>query len=275
MDKVDRLGWAAGVAFSSYGRKIGVRVNDPSALPRIYEVLPPEWTAATSPVVEQLYSLVVGGYGPRPGQRRFSLLYSEADRIYRTLDHASIFDALEQELRLHVAEFASRRIFVHAGVVGWKGKAIVIPGSTHTGKSTLVAAFLRAGAVYYSDEYAVFDARGRVHPFPRPLSMRRDEKQTRVGPEVFGAATGSDPLPVGLVLATRYRAQAQWRPRQLTPGQALLELLANTIAARRAPATALKFLGKAVSSARSLKSARGEADIIVAKVLGQGYVVSP
>jgi hypothetical protein len=31
-----------------------------------------------------------------------------------------------------------------------------------------VAELVRAGATYYSDEFAVLDSRGRVHPFPRP-----------------------------------------------------------------------------------------------------------
>ena len=31
---------------------------------------------------------------------------------------------------------------------------------------------VRAGATYYSDEYAVFDSRGRVHPFAQQLAQR-------------------------------------------------------------------------------------------------------
>ena len=58
------------------------------------------------------------------------------------------------------------RVFVHAGVVGWKGHAIVIPGRSRSGKTTLVAELVKAGAEYYSDEFAVLDAEGRVHPFP-------------------------------------------------------------------------------------------------------------
>ena len=71
-----------------------------------------------------------------------------------------------------IAEVARNRVFVHAGVVGWKGRAIVIPGRSYSGKSTLVSELIRAGAAYYSDEYAVFDSRGRVYPFAKPLEMR-------------------------------------------------------------------------------------------------------
>ena len=71
-----------------------------------------------------------------------------------------------------VAERAPDHLFVHAGVVGWEGRAIVMPGASFAGKTTLVQAWLEAGATYYSDEFAVLDRAGRVHPFARPLAIR-------------------------------------------------------------------------------------------------------
>ena len=64
-------------------------------------------------------------------------------------------------------------MFVHAGVVAVDGRALLLPGGSFTGKTTLVAALLRAGAQYGSDEYAVLDEAGLVLPaYPRPLSIR-------------------------------------------------------------------------------------------------------
>lgn len=48
----------------------------------------------------------------------------------------------------------------------------MVPGRTLSGKSSLVLALVKAGADYYSDEYAVFDGSGRVHPYSKPLSRR-------------------------------------------------------------------------------------------------------
>src|SRR4029077_21066652 len=67
------------------------------------------------------------------------------------------FDSI---LRITIAEYAVGRAFLHAGLVGWKGNAIVIPGDSYSGKSTLVAELIRAGPEYYSDEYAVLDEQG-------------------------------------------------------------------------------------------------------------------
>ena len=160
---------------------------------------------------------------------------------------------------------ARRRLFVHAGVVGWRGRAIVIPGASLSGKSSLVAALVRAGATYYSDysdEYAVFDARGRVHPFPTALSIRdgTNGKPRRCAVEALGGRSGVAPLPVGLVVITTYRAGAAWRGRPLSPGRAMLELLRHTVPARRRPRSAIATLRTVAASATVLKGVRGEAE---------------
>jgi hypothetical protein len=269
MTKIDRLGWADGIAFVSHGLRIGVRVNEPALLPRILPLLPPGWRRSRSAVVEHLYSLRSGGPARAANVRRFNMLYSGPARIGRTTDLDELWGTLESDLQLYVAQMATRKVFVHAGVVGWRGRAIVLPGTSMSGKSTLVAALVRAGATYYSDEYAVFDVQGRVHPYPRLLSLRgRDgEPARRCPPEVFGGRAGSRPLPVGLIAVTHYRPGARWRPRPLTPGPAALALLANTVPARSRPAAALATLQQVVTQATALKGWRGEAEAAVEAIL--------
>jgi hypothetical protein len=124
------------------------------------------------------------------------------------MDFNQVLETLEAHLDLIVAAEARRRLFVHAGVVGWRGRAILIPGPSGSGKTSLVAALIRAGATYYSDEYAVFDPRGRVHPYPRPLSIRGEPGEPRrpVPASDLGARTGVVPLPVGLTVVTQHYA---------------------------------------------------------------------
>src|SRR6266536_3494305 len=162
MKKIDRLGWVAGISFVSYGLRIGVRVNEPRALPYVFERLPTGWKPAQSSIVEHLFSLFVGDENPRSNIRRLHLVYRDTTRLARskTLDEA--LDVFESNLQLTVAEHARHRVFVHAGVVGWQGNAILIPGLSHSGKTTLVDQLVRAGATYYSDEYAVLDESGRT-----------------------------------------------------------------------------------------------------------------
>jgi hypothetical protein len=265
MAALDRLGWAGGVAFESYGLRIGVRVNREPALERIETVLPPAWRRRRSPVVDHLYSFVAGGGAGRV--RTFSLAYSGSTRIARTLDPDEALDALASSLRLYVAEAARDRVFVHAGVVSWRGAAIVIPGRSCSGKSRLVAALVRGGATYYSDEYAVLDRRGLVHPYPAPLSWRDDGRATRrIAADELGAAAGAA-IPVGVVACARYEPGARWQPRALSPGRGMLALLSNTIPARRKPRAVMTALRRAVSRARLWDGSRGEAGETAALLL--------
>jgi hypothetical protein len=226
---------------------------------------------ASSPVVDHLYSVLAGGPSLRPNVRLFHLLYAGATRLARTLEFDEVVGELESALQLFVAEWALRRVFVHAGVVGWKGQALILPGRSFTGKSTLVAALLRAGATYYSDEFAVLDARGRVHPYARPLSLRQPDgvAPRRCSAAAFGAEVGTEPLPVGLVALTEYEAGQRWRPRALSPGRAVLALLTQTVPARRQPERALATLQRVVTGARVVKGGRGEADEVAAALLEQ------
>lgn len=43
MEKLDRLGWAAGISFRAYGVRVGIRTTTPDVLPLIYPLLPPGW----------------------------------------------------------------------------------------------------------------------------------------------------------------------------------------------------------------------------------------
>ncbi|SRR6266498_171316 len=269
MQKVDRLGWAAGFSIKSYGVRIGIRSNDAVCLERVGGHLPHEWELVSSAVVDRLYSIVIGGAGPRASVRRYNMLYGDHVRLARSFDAEDVFDTLESDLRLFVAEVARNRVFVHAGVVGWKGRAIVIPGRSFSGKSTLVAELVKAGATYYSDEYAVLDSRGRVHPFLKPLEIRGngDTRQTKVDVSDLGGQPGKKPLPVGIVLLTRFQDGASWRPRKLSAGKGVLELLSNTVSARRNPEQAVAVLQQAAVTADILKGVRGQATDIVQAIL--------
>jgi len=274
MAKLDRLGWADGISFTAYGVRVGVRVNDAAILRQLMGRLPPGSKPSAVRRVDHLYSLTGFPANSNGKVRRFNLGYWNLLRFSRSRSFDDLLDGFESHVQLTVAEYAARRVFVHAGVVGWNGRAILIPGTSYSGKTTLVEHLIRAGATYYSDEYAVLDERGRVHPYARPLGIRgRDTAHdTKVRAEKLGAQVGSKPLPIDLVISTRFKAGARWRPRKLTRGKGVLELLANTVSARSQPELALSVLPKALESARIVKGVRGEASEIVESILSQNHL---
>ncbi len=257
MERLDRLGWAAGMAFEAYGVRLGVRVNKALPLEQLTNRFPPGWRPSPSPAVDWLFSLWLGE--SQRTVRRFHLLYAGVRRRARTLELDSALETLESDMRLVVAAHARARIFVHAGVVGWGDHAILLPGRSCSGKTTLVRELLRAGAVYYSDEFAVIDAAGRVHPFPKPLSIRDGERVRRCGVEELGGVSGSRPLTASAVVFTEHRPGARWRPVRQTAAAGLLALLGHAVPVRRRPKSTLAALEKVVTGAMILKGPRGEA----------------
>lgn len=268
-DNLNKLEWPAGFAFESYGVPIGIRVSDPSLLPRLRAVLPPDAEDCDVSVVERYLSVILGGRKPGSRSRAFHLVYVDHSLLSRSHDLEDVLQAFASWIRLSVADFAPDRIFVHAGVVGWKGRAILVPGKSLTGKSTLIAEFVKAGATYYSDEYAVLDERGLVYPYVKPLSLRTgsDARQTDVAVEEIGGRVGETPLPVGLVVASEYEPGARWRPEKLSHGIGILELLSNTVSARRSADRALNVFEAITSTAPVLKSKRGDAAGVVQQIL--------
>jgi hypothetical protein len=248
--------------------RVGIRAEDPAILDALRDYLPPGWTRASSAVVDHLY--YIRAWPGRKGSTYRLYTGSEtivASRHLRGLETA--LETLRTWLDAMLCVFSRRGLFVHAGVVGWRGRAILIPGRSRSGKTTLVAAMVRAGATYYSDEYAVIDARGRVHPYARPLFIRsRRGQRSRPCPvEALGGRAGRRPLPVGLIAVTAYHREARWRPRQLSPGEALLALLDNTVTVRRQPDVVLPTLRRAVGGARAIRTRRTEADVIAPALL--------
>jgi len=264
--RLDRLPWGARTCVALYGVRLGIRTNLTPLAKAVAGCLPPGCRPSRSREVDETFSLWADPSGSRP-----SRLYVGGRRRARSRDLAQLLALLESELRLCVAARATRRTFVHAGVVGWRGVAIVLPGRSRSGKTTLVAELIRAGASYLSDEFAVLDARGRVHPFAKPLSIRGeggcDRHVQRPSAEALGGRSARSALPVGLVVLATHRPGASWAPSALSPGHAVLEMLAHTVPARLRPAESLRALERAVARAVVVKGERGEAAELAPRLL--------
>jgi hypothetical protein len=168
------------------------------------------------------------------------------------------FDSI---LRVSVGERAPDLVFLHAGVVEWKGKAILMPADSFQGKSTLVAELVRRGAGYYSDDFAILDADARVVPFPRSISMRTpDFKTFELSIEDIGGRVGTDPIPVGSVLFTKYEPDAPWEPIRETSGTGVLKLIPYTLSIRNRTDFRMKVLHNLASRAIIFSTLRGTAE---------------
>jgi hypothetical protein len=188
-------------------------------------------------------------------------VFEDGVRLFASSDVGVAARVLESRVHLQVAALTDQAVFVHAGVVAWHGRALILPGPSYSGKSTLVAALIEAGATYYSDEYAVIDLEGRIRAFPRHLRLRSATKQESSAGPIAYTASGEPvvPLQAAWIMNLRYRPAAVWDPKELTSGKTMLALLENTVGVRRQPELTMNTLRLAVESAIGWQSERAEA----------------
>ena len=250
------------LCFEAFGVAIGIRICGLLSVESVRDRLPPGSKSCSPETVGTWFSIT-------PDDCQAFQLRCGSEPIVESADLLSVIDELDWQLRLCVALNVDDLLFVHAGVVGWRDSAIVIPGRTFTGKTTLTAELIRAGATYYSDEYAVFDRDGNVHPYPRPLSVRgkAGQRPQFCTAEQFHADVGAGPLPVGQIVVTSYHADAKWEPTTMTPAEAMMALFENTVAAQTKPDVALSTLRRVVDSGVAITSRRGAARQLVSCLL--------
>jgi hypothetical protein len=246
------------VAFEVYGTRACVSVPDPQLAAQVLENLP--MYAAPSP--------------PQKEDRMFAVRV-EDDGRYAVLQDGKVVSrppalegaltSLRRRLFRHAIEHARDRLVVHAGVVGYQGRAIVMPGSPMAGKTTLVIALLRAGADYYTDDFAPLDGDGLVHPYPSRIFVKGQEDKSTA--EDFGALRGEVPLPVAVIASIRYAAGARWEPRECTSGEGALMLMRHAYG-MDVPEFALRAARSAVADAVVIESERDEADPAAQALLG-------
>lgn len=242
--------------FEAFGCAAQVESDDRELLERVPDILPPGWQRWAGPV------------GVRFCVFRSGLLTVDGVAVAEYDEREVVLLALEAVIRRHVALHAPEYLFIHAGVVVMNRSTIVIPGESQSGKTTLVAELLRAGASYYSDEYAVVDRAGYVHAYARPLSIRREELAggARLVP-VPDSMIGHDPVKVALVAVTEYRAGARWDPRTCSRAEGALALMRHTVAAGRRPSDTLRMAYQLAAGSETIAGPRGEAREVAHRLL--------
>lgn len=196
-----------------------------------------------------------------PGEADFVVRFAGAARVVvRTgaggdarsvlLAGDGVLPGLEREIhRRFVARVAPPRLALHAAAVGVAGGgAVLLPGDSGRGKSTLAAALVAAGADYLGDEIALLepDAGGgeRAVPYPKALTLKPGsfarfaaagppepvggaERVWYLDPERLRAGSvAGGPRPVAAVVLPRFRPGAPpCEPSAPTAGTVALALI--------------------------------------------------
>ncbi len=268
-ENLNKLDWAGGFGVICHGVEIGIRVSDSSLIPKLQKRLPADTKSFSGDEFDAVMSVILGGKQPGSSLRNFHLVYHNHTVMGRSHRQEEALDRFGGFFALAVAMLSPHFVFVHAGAVEWQGQALLIPGQSLAGKSTLVMELVRAGATYLSDEFALLDNKGMVHPYPKPISMRESSqsKQIDVSVESFGGTIATNPVPLGFVFDTTYKKGAHWKPKHISPGQGVLATLTNCPAAQYAPERVLDALNTAAINTCFIRTLRGDAAAIAPLIL--------
>jgi 2OG-Fe(II) oxygenase superfamily len=255
------------VLFSFYGVEIRiVDIAGTDICRRLRDALPSEVATPSQPGLTVVSYVVTSGIRPGTADQPAYRIACDGIDLYADQTEEGAFQWLRQDIDSTVAQRSHQMLFVHAGVVGWRGLAIVIPGRSYAGKSTLVAELVRRGAVYYSDEFAVLDETGRIHPYRR-TPVLRDDKWRLQDLRLVREDEPTEPLPIGLIVDGAYRPGVTWRPTVVRGAQAVLPLIDGTVLARQETARMLRIVARIAPKAVTLRGLRSEATDVAAQLL--------
>jgi hypothetical protein len=127
--------------------------------------LPRHEEADTS--IYDLLELVPGQSDDRPFE-----LFLDGRSLNRTHSLGSLVDLIVSDITREGVDAATGYAVVHASAAVLRDRAVVLPAPPEHGKTTTIAALVRAGWNFLTDEAALISLDdGLVHPFPRPLMV--------------------------------------------------------------------------------------------------------
>lgn len=233
----------------SYGATVRVELSDSQLTEELRAFLPPHVDISESSDGPADVTLISSSVAPRYWVRLGERTIGWSDEIKMALWWVA--NAVG-----YLIATRAEMTFVHAGVVEVGGSAVILPGRSRWGKSSLVAALVDRGCGYLSDEYAALSAEGTVHPFAVPIRLRSDMGAKHWLPHSRG---GSEGLPCKAVIVTRFREGVSWTPSPMSPGLIAMRILRHSMAARDRPDLALQAVTALARSVKGFESPRGEA----------------
>ena len=250
MARLDALPWAhSSGPFQALSHDFVVRTSDPALGEYLGTVLAP-FSVDRAPVDARHrvppYSIVDRGDGMR---NRYALYFGR-ERLALTPSGSFVVATLLWHVNRRAIESGQDYVLVHAGAVEWDGYAALFPAPMESGKTTLVAGLVRAGARYLSDEAAAIDpVTLLVHPFAKSMTVGAGSSEVladllpTVDPEVTRRYLLGDwhvdartirsdalapPTPPGYVIAPRYDRDARTTLVPMTRAEAVMEMGQNS-----------------------------------------------
>lgn len=157
---------------------------------------------------------------------------------------------LSDRIVFHIADKSNSVHCLHAAAAAYNGKALVLPASSGSGKSTFIAWLVANGFKYLTDELILLDG-NQLQGIARPIQIKAhgvdtvkslleqpelliEGKMTNaVSPSALGGETATDAdYRIGMIVYLEYDSDAGFEFEQLSSSDAGMNLMANHVNAR-------------------------------------------
>jgi hypothetical protein len=151
-----------------FGRQIRVHCEDPETYALLTSVYDQLWHPGGAADLQYVVSTFPG---------IFHIERKGAEPL-RAEDAGEFLFLFEKDVTIELQKLRADLYFVHAAVVEFAGKAIMLVAPSGAGKSTTTWALLHHDFHYASDELAAVDLQTlTVHPYPRALCLKDEPPQ--------------------------------------------------------------------------------------------------
>jgi hypothetical protein len=162
------------------------------------------------------------------------IVFEVGNLIFKTNSIAMLCNYLGNRMIELIVKELHGFLFLHAGVVLKNNEAIILPGSSGIGKSTLVMGLLERGFKFLSDELAVIDRiTGKVFLFPRNLNIKMGNKKLLyVDINRFLPDPLLEPYPIKWVIFPVFAPDQIPNLISISKSECIVKLTSNSISCR-------------------------------------------
>ena len=168
---------------------------------------------------------------------------------------SEVVNALQRAMTDLVVESSPSLLSFHAAGVAYEGRALVLPGASGSGKTSMCMRLLEHGFSYMSDESIAVDANGALLGYPKPLGLKLPRRTLdgvdAGGLDLDGLALDGGGEPIYHVPVHRTGAEVLQRA---------LPRLVVFVEYRAGASTALQPLGAPEATVRLLQQAQNVGD---------------
>ncbi len=177
-------------------------------------------------------------------------VYRDGEQVSSTEAASTALGHLLWDVNRNAITSARQDLLFHASAAEYEGRAVLMPAPMGSGKTTLVAGLVLGGLRYITDEAVAVDPTTLlVHPYPKPLALRRGSWEALpslrpdlapelrpfarstwyVSPGMIRAdAIASSPCAPGFVIAHRYEIGARTELTPMSRAEGLIALAENS-----------------------------------------------